>query len=168
MAASPFLVSVTELVRHPGTRRPTEVTGPIDGLAVTSARVPAGTEVGFVGVLESIADGSITATGAVRAPWTGECRRCLTEVAGELVTEVREVFAAGGFDGETYPLDHERVDLLAMVHDAVLLALPLAPLCDGACLGPDPGGHPVEVAADDVPANGGDPRWAALSDLRFD
>ncbi|MEO7556573.1 MAG: YceD family protein [Acidimicrobiales bacterium] len=168
MGASPFLVSVTELVKHPGTRRPTEVAGPIEGLAITSARVPAGADVAFVGVLESIADGSITATGAVRAPWAGECRRCLAEMAGELVTDVREVFARDGFDGETYPLDRDRVELLPMVHDAVLLALPLAPLCDGDCAGPDPEAHPVAVAAADVPANRGDPRWAGLSDLRFD
>ena len=39
-------------------------------------------------------------------------------------------------EGETYPLDGDRLDLEPMVRDAVLLALPLAPLCDGGLPGP--------------------------------
>lgn len=171
MAASPFVVTVTELLKHPGTQRPTVTAGPLDGVELTSARVPAGAAVAFDGVLECIADRSITATGEVRAPWVGECRRCLREVAGELVADVQEVFTTVPIEGETYPLDHDRVDLEPMVRDAVLLALPLAPLCAGGCAGPDPEGHPVAVAEDDgegAPVAAGDPRWAKLSELHFD
>ena len=54
------------------------------------------------------------------------------------------------------------------------LALPLAPLCDEDCAGPDPDDHPgrgrgrrrrTAPMADDARA---DPRWAALDALRFD
>jgi uncharacterized metal-binding protein YceD (DUF177 family) len=54
-----------------------------------------------------------------------------------------------------------------MVRDAVLLALPLSPLCEEACGGPDPEAHPV-ITADDEVVPLEDPRWAALKELRFD
>ena len=63
------------------------------------------------------------------------------------------------------------VDLEPMVRDAVLLALPLAPLCAPECLGPAPEAFPA-VPLDDVeepePEAAVDPRWAALDDLHFD
>jgi uncharacterized protein len=170
VTGSPFVVTVTELVKHPGTQRLVVVSGPLADLALTTTRVPAGGDVAFDGVLESTADHSVTATGVVSAPWVGECRRCLREVDGRVDTDVQEVFAARPIDGETYPLDHERLDLEPMVRDAVLLALPLAPLCDGGCEGPDPEGHPVAV--EDEASEGedhlADPRWGPLSELRFD
>jgi uncharacterized metal-binding protein YceD (DUF177 family) len=46
----------------------------------------------------------------------------------------------------------------------VLLALPLAPLCDEACPGPEPEAHPIGTASDDEI----DPRWSALGELKFD
>ncbi|MGI8662011.1 MAG: YceD family protein [Acidimicrobiales bacterium] len=170
--ASPFVFSVIELVKHPGTRRPTVAVGVIDGIVLSSARVVAGSELRFDGVLESIVGGSITATGAVRASWVGECRRCLQDVTGSLAADVHEVFSGAVPGGDAYPLEHERVDLEPMARDAVLLALPLAPLCDGACAGPDPQGHPVEVEAGDQGTEtteaATDTRWSALSELRFD
>ncbi|HEY4376689.1 MAG TPA: YceD family protein, partial [Acidimicrobiales bacterium] len=70
-------------------------------------------------------------------------------------------------DGETFPLEGDHLDLGPMVHDTVLLALPLAPLCGPDCLGPAPDEFPTTVAADpDGPAEPArDPRWAALDDL---
>ena len=113
--------------------------------------------------LESILDGALTVTGRVTAPWAGECRRCLREVKGELVAELREVFEPRAIEGETYPLLGDRADLEPMLRDAVLLTLPLAPLCEDACAGPDPEAHPVSVQGD-APAEP-DSRWAALRDL---
>ncbi len=167
MPASPFLVGVTELVRHPGERRPVHVVGPIGEAALSSARVPDGADVEVDVVLEVVLGGAVTATGTVRAPWAGECRRCLTEVEGELVTEVREVFEAHPVEGDTYPLVDDRIDLGPLAHDAVLLALPLAPLCTGGCLGPDPAEHPVAVEGDEAAEPTPDPRWAGLSELKF-
>ena len=61
----------------------------------------------------------------------------------------------------------ELVELGPAVHDAAVLALPLAPLCREDCPGPDPDAFPVQTASDEVEAPA-DPRWAALSVLRFD
>lgn len=167
-ALAPFVVPIAELVRRPGHARPVAVAGELEGLALSDAWVPAGTEVAADLELEVVTDGRLTATGEVRARWSGTCRRCLREVGGELVVEVREVFEPDPApDADTYPLGADRVDLAEMVRDAVLLALPLAPLCEEACAGPAPEDHPVH-AAGEAPERGPDPRWAALGELRFD
>ena len=162
--ASPFVVGVSELLRHPGTRREVVVAAPLDDLALSSARVVEGSEVEARLTLEALGDTSVTATGAITAEWTGECRRCLAAVEGSLETSVQEIFEARPVEGETYPLEGDRVDLEPMVRDAVLLALPLAPLCREACAGPEPEAHPL--GADDDPRP--DDRWAALEQLKFD
>ena len=54
-------------------------------------------------------------------------------------------------EGETYPLDGEQVDLEPLVRDAVLLALPLAPLCADDCPGPAPEAFPTGPADTEEP-----------------
>jgi uncharacterized protein len=164
----PFVVATAELVRQPGHARPVSVAGELEGLALSDAWVPAGAEVTADLQLEVVTDGKLTAVGEVRTRWEGACRRCLREVGGELAAEVSEVFEPSpADDADTYPLGADRVDLEPMLRDAVLLALPLAPLCDEVCAGPDPDDHPVSSegeAREQEP----DPRWAALGELRFD
>jgi uncharacterized protein len=175
VARSPLLVGVTELRRRPGTQREVHVRAPVEGLAITTARVPEGAEVELEGVLEAV-EGGITLTGTVRAPWTAECRRCLEEVTGVAEVEVAEVFEARPTPGETYPIDGDDVDLEPVLRDAVLLDLPLAPLCREDCRGPAPEAFPAVAAdadacdeeGDDAGAPARDPRWAALDVLRDD
>ncbi len=164
-----FVVGITEQRRHPGVQRRVQAVGALPGLRTSVAAVPDGGEVAVDLAVEALTDGKITATGEVRAPWTGECRRCLRAVEGELVAEVQEVFEPRPQpDAETYPLDGDLLDLEPMVRDAVLLALPLAPLCDDACAGPDPASHPV-ATGDEAEGEGEvDPRWSALGELRFE
>ena len=169
MARPPLLIGVTELRRRPGTQREVEVAAPVEGLAITTARVPEGAEVEVVGLLEAI-EGAITLTGTVRAPWVAECRRCLDEVTGLAEVEVSEVFETRPTPGETYPIDGDDIDLEPVVRDAVLLHLPLAPLCREDCRGPAPEVFPALPADEDLPAEDDaparDPRWAALDVLR--
>ena len=175
MGARPLVVGVADLRRQPGSRRRLQRTVALDGLAVSSARVPDGAEIGLDLELEALSNG-LTATGTITVPWQGECRRCLREVRSESVAEVREVFEPSPVEGETYPLGDDLVDLEPMVRDAVLLTLPLAPLCDEGCRGPAPEAFPAVVEGseavadgDEGPADGpADPRWAALDALRFD
>ncbi|MBA2283802.1 MAG: DUF177 domain-containing protein [Acidimicrobiia bacterium] len=170
VAPSAWVVSVTEHKRNPGMQRELRVAAPLPGLGLSSATVPDGADVEAELELEALTDGRIVVTGVVRAPWTGECRRCLEPVTDVVTAEVREVFEPHPPDGaETYRLDGEQLDLEPMVRDAVLLALPIAPLCATGCAGPDPDAHPVAVAAEDADdAPPPDPRWSALGDLKFD
>jgi uncharacterized protein len=162
--ASPFVVGITELLRHPGTRREVVVSGPLDDLSLSSSRVLEGSEVEVRLALEALNDTSVTATGTIAAEWIGECRRCLATVEGSLETSVKEIFESRPTEGETYRLDGDRLDLEPMVRDAVLLALPLAPLCQDACAGPEPDDHPLGSRDESPP----DDRWAALKELKFD
>ena len=159
-------VAVTDLRRHPGTRRHWRGSARFDDLAISTARVPVGAEVGVDLQLEAIANG-VVAEGTVTVPWVGECRRCLTQIDGVCETPVREIFEVHPTEGETYPLDDEVLDLGPMVRDAALLALPLTPLCADDCLGPAPEAFPTGPVDDEV-ATPADPRWAALDELRFD
>ena len=163
---------VADLRRRPGTRHPVHRTMVAGGLALSSAAVPDGAEVRLDGELESISDG-VVLTGTVVAPWTGDCRRCLQPTSGELAAEIREIFESHPTEGDTWPLHGDQIDLGPVVHEAVLLGLPLAPLCEDGCAGPAPDTFPAVVAGDEVDDHDGvvdaeapkDPRWAALDDL---
>ncbi|HEY6531384.1 MAG TPA: YceD family protein [Acidimicrobiales bacterium] len=177
MAGHPLVNGIADLRRQPGTRRRVEREVELDGLATSSARVSAGALIGIDIELEAVSNG-LVATGTVSVPWEGECRRCLDPVRSSTTTEVREIFEPRPVEGETYPLGDDTVDLEPMVRDAVLLALPLAPLCGPDCRGPAPDAFPTEL--EDEPDGGDeplgeddresarDPRWAGLDELRFD
>ncbi len=171
MARPPLLIGVTELRRRPGIQRAVHAATPLPGLAITGARVPEDVDVELDGVLEAI-EGAITLSGTVRAPWVAECRRCLDDVHGLATVELAEVFEARPTPGETYPIDGDDIDLEPVVRDAVLLHLPLAPLCRDECRGPAPEVFPAlapdEVGDDDGDPAPRDPRWAALDVLRED
>jgi uncharacterized protein len=168
-------VGVAELRRRLGERKPFHTRVALDDLAISTAEVPPDREVDVDLVLESISAG-IVAEGTIVAPWIGDCRRCLESVEGTVETAVKEIFERTPTEGETYLLGDDTVDLEPMVRDAVLLALPLAPLCRPDCAGPAPDAFPTgpEGDADDphtddaAAARLRAERWAALDELRFD
>ena len=163
--ARPLQVGVSELLRHPGSRKPFAIDEIVEGLSTSTATVPEGSPVRVELILESLSN-ALSATGTVGVAWEGMCRRCLDPVAGEAEASVQEIFERQPVDGETYRLDGETVDLEPLVRDAVLLALPLAPLCREDCPGPAPEFFPTGPALEAEPRR--DPRWAALDDLSFE
>ena len=171
MTRSVLRIGVMELRRRPGTQRDVRLAVALDDLAISSAEVPAGAEAAVDAVLEA-SDGAVSIRGKVTAPWVGECRRCLEPVEGVLEVGLDEIFELKPTDGETYPLEDDEVDLEPVVRDAVLLSLPLAPLCRPDCPGPAPDEFPAISATDaDADTDGEhepDPRWAALEQLKFD
>jgi uncharacterized protein len=177
MPVDPFVVHVARLRRHPGTRwhevrqGPFDPTGELDGTSAADSRVPSGADAVCDVVLDSYA-GGIDVSGTVRAPWEGICGRCTAPVGGELVVPVRERFVPSTADGapladeEAYPIVDDELDLSPMVHDAIVLELPLAPLCRPDCRGLCP-----TCGADRNQRECGcvappDPRWASLDVLR--
>ncbi|HVN50547.1 MAG TPA: YceD family protein [Acidimicrobiales bacterium] len=164
--AKPLQVGVADLLANPGTLLRFETEAVLEGLATSVARVPEGGVVSVALTLEAIGGGALTATGTVSAPWSAPCRRCLEPVEGSAEVDVREVFEPRPTEGETYLLQGEQVDLEPMVRDAVLLAMPLAPLCSEVCPGPAPDAFPTGPRSEADRAS--DPRWAALSELEFD
>jgi uncharacterized protein len=129
-----LVVPVASLRRSPGSRCRVDTVVAAHDLAVGAARVPDGSPVAVRLVLESVHDG-ILVSGSIRARWEGACRRCLETATGDLAVTVRELCVEDADDETTYPLATDEVDLAVIVHDACILELPLAPLCDEGCRG---------------------------------
>ena len=164
----PFVISVADLLRRPGSSRSEVVDAPMEELQVIDTRMPGGSDVHVEVRIESLNEGAV-AKGVVEAPWTGSCRRCLRPIDGTLRGEVLEVFEAEPTEGETHLLDGDRIDLEPVAREAVLLELPIAPLCKEECRGLCPtcgvDRNEVDCGCAEAP---GDPRWAGLDGLTFD
>jgi len=171
MSATAWLVPITALRRSVGSQRDEHRRGRLGALRVADAEVPPDAEV-HVDVVLTAVDGGLEVAGTVRGDWAGECRRCLRPVGGELVTDVRELYRprtegeADDDDEETYPLGGDHLDLAPLARDALLLSLPLAPLCRDDCAGLCPvcGADLAEATCSCATADV-DPRWAALDGL---
>jgi uncharacterized protein len=170
-AAGPWALSTHELGRRPGTMRSyTRVApAPEGGLGIPTIGVPAGAPVELDVRLESVTEG-VYVSGTAFARLEGECARCLDPLTDEITIEIGELFAyPHSITDETTEEDElprvvdEYVNLEQTVRDALVLELPLAPLCR-----PDCAGLCVECGekwADLAPDHGHetlDPRWAAL------
>lgn len=181
VGGTPIVVPVARVLRRVGVQLPYQRTVIMGALQVGAAEVRAGTPIDIDFVLEATGD-AIVVSGELRTVLHCECRRCLEAFDEPLVVDdVQEIFQPRPVEGETYPIVGESIDLEPVVRDAVLLALPLAPLCRPDCLGPDPDRFPaVEssgsvVTAEEATGSDGsdgdppsDPRWAALRGLDLD
>jgi uncharacterized protein len=168
--ADPFVVNLAEALRTPGAQHGLFLQGHLPGIALSNARVPDDAMVTLDATVEALGR-TVVVQGTVRAPWEGECRRCLEEASGELSVDLREVFEPDPVDGDgdTYPIENEQIDLGVVLRELLALALPLAPLCRDGCPGADPDDHPIVLEPDDeADRSRHDPRWGALDELRFD
>jgi len=155
-----------------------------DDLRLELIGVPAGADVPLEVRFEAVSEG-VLATGTAIAPLAGECARCLAPLTSSVTVGFQELYlyAEGRHDkhekhdkydeqeeqdaGEIYHLDGDLLDLEPAFRDAVVLALPMSPLCREDCPGlcaecgaplADAGpGHRHDAAVD--------PRWAALQQL---
>lgn len=163
----PLVLDIRELGRRAGSMLEVDRTVPAPGdLGAGVAVVAEGSDLELSVRLESVVEG-VLASGTASVTVVGECARCLDPVEWDETVAFSELFVhEPGPDGEELPvLDGDLLDLEPVVRDAVVLALPLAPLCSQDCPGlciqcgarlADDLGHAHEVI---------DPRWAGLSGL---
>src|SRR4051794_3087424 len=130
----PFVVNVADLIHRPGARRPETVHGTTAALVVTETVVADGSPLDIVAMIEAVSDG-VLVTGTAGTTWTSSCRRCLVPITGEIEADFRELYSEHPVEGETYPIVHDLVDLELVAREAILLDLPLAPLCREECAG---------------------------------
>jgi uncharacterized protein len=106
------------------------------GLGVEMVSVPEGAELELEVRLERVTDG-VLATATVRAPLVGECARCLDLFTSATEVRFTELFShdASDEDADGYLLDGDLLDLEPALRDALVLELPLAPLCAEDCPG---------------------------------
>jgi uncharacterized protein len=160
----------------PGTARTLNRACPApEDMGVEMARVQAGADLELEVQLEGVAEG-VLVTAMVTAPLVGECARCLEPFTSALQVRFQELFTAEPDDDfdqaddqeESYLLDGSGLlDLEPALRDAVVLELPLSPLCGDDCQGlcPECG---IRLA-DAEPGHGHEqrsPMWAALQDYR--
>ncbi|WP_461010673.1 YceD family protein [Streptomyces capparidis] len=163
-----------ELGRRPGSlKRLTRSVPAPEGLGIEVIGVPVNATVELELRLEAVMEG-VLVTGTARAPLEGECVRCLEPLEQELEVGFQELYSYPDVDRgesedddeeETLTLEAELLDLEPVLRDAVVLALPLQPVCREDCPGlcpqcgarfaDDPEHHHESV----------DARWAALQDL---
>ena len=139
---SPLVLDTRELGRRPGSMRTVSRAVPAPAhLGNDVLGVAAGTPLELDLRLESVVEG-VLVSGTVTATASGECVRCLDPVTAQVVVDLQELYAHPGHeveeDDDTEPLpemDGDLVDLEPVLRDAVVLALPLQPLCRDDCPG---------------------------------
>jgi uncharacterized protein len=183
---NPLVFDTHELGRRPGAlqRLSRSVEAPKDFGIQGVIGVPEGAPVKLELRLESVMDG-VLVTGSARASAEGECVRCLEPFGRELETDFQEMFSYPDADDrgrsrhtrdaepvddaedeDMIPLEDGMFDLEPVLRDAVVLALPMQPVCQADCPGlcPDCGfrlaDDPAHHHHDAV-----DIRWAALQEL---
>ncbi|MCI6574888.1 MAG: DUF177 domain-containing protein [Actinomycetaceae bacterium] len=177
MKRSEFVVSIADLPRQEGAQRHYTFTfAAPDGIGVDLLKVASGAAIEVDITFESVSEG-VFVHGVVHTQAMGECARCLrpidrevTEQIAELVYYPQSVAALADVDEEEadeLPVtDGDFIDLEPLIRDAVVLALPLQPLCKPDCRGlcPECGERWEDLPADHHHEHF-DPRMSALDEL---
>jgi uncharacterized protein len=169
----PLVLDTRELGRRPGSMRTVRFPAPApDDLGVELIGVPAGSEIDLDLRLESVMEG-VLVSGTATAALTGECGRCLEPVVDTLTVDLQELFAypesttdETADDEETARMEGDLLDLEPALRDAVVLALPLTPLCREDCAGLCAEcGERLDDLPEDHTHEAPDARWSALEAL---
>lgn len=154
--------------------------------------VPIGADVALEVRFEAVSEG-VLATATAIAPLAGECARCLIPVTSSVTVSFQELYLyadaradkqrhdkQGKHDRhdrhdeedeqdeqELYHLNGDQLDLESAFRDAVVLALPMSPLCREDCPGlcAECGVPLADAGPDHRHDEATDPRWAALKQL---
>jgi uncharacterized protein len=165
---SPLVVDTRELGRRAGSmielHRAVEAP---PGWELELVKVAPGSSVELDLRLESVVDGVLVSVD-LDAPLVAECGRCLEPVTDSLHVSLAELFVyqPDPDDDEVPVLDGDFINLGPVLRDAVVLELPLNPVCNDDCSGLCTG---CGERLDDLEAGHAhddpDPRWAVLAGL---
>jgi uncharacterized protein len=163
--ATPLIVNVVELLRRPGNTKDVVVSVAAADLAFDDARMT--DETVSVNVhLEALSNG-VSVHGNATATWVGECRRCLAPLREQMQIDVDELYQVVADSPDAYSIENDQINLLPMVRENLLVAIPLGPLCRADCPGFCPHcGTDLKVGSCGCAAPVADDRWAALEALR--
>ena len=178
----PFKLNTYELARRAGEMKEYELDiALLEKLGVELISVPAGEVIEVDARLESVTEG-ILLTAEIFAIAKGECTRCLDAVEVEIERKVQELYyyaqkaerSRGKKSEEDLELDVEVelmmdgdiMDLESPIRDAIVLALPINPLCGDDCQGlcPECGAKWADLPAEHAHQSI-DARWASLAGL---
>jgi uncharacterized protein len=172
---SSFVFDMRALGKHPGEFKDEKLTASApDGVGSGLVLVPAGADVALDLRFEAVSEG-VLVTGSAVAPLAGECARCLDPLTTSIEVSFQELYrylpdpGEDKDDGEERFLDGDLLDLEPAFRDAVVLALPLSPLCKDDCPGlcVDCGAKLADVGQDHGHGDRVDPRWGLLAKLNL-
>jgi uncharacterized protein len=170
---NPLVLDTRELGRRAGSMRTVRFPAPAPAdLGVELIGVPPGSEIDLDLRLESVMEG-VLVSGTAAVTLAGECGRCLEPVNDTLTVDLQELFAYPDSTtddtadtGETARMEGDFLDLEPTLRDAVVLALPLTPLCREDCAGLCAEcGERLDDLPEDHTHEAVDPRWSGLQDL---
>src|SRR6185312_3303538 len=148
-----------------------------DDLRLELIGVPAGADVPLEVRFEAVSEG-VLVTGTAIAPLAGECARCLAPLTSSVTVGFQELYLYAEsrhdkhdkhdkYDDQEEQDDGDLLDLEPAFRDAVVLALPMSPLCREDCPGlcVECGARLADTGPDHRHDAAVDPRWAALQQL---
>ncbi len=166
----PLVVDVRGLARRAGAMMLVERSAPAPAdLGSGLAHVPLAGAMDLRLRCEAVIEG-VLVSGTVTATVQAECARCLDPISWDETFGLTELYLhePGPPDEDLPLLAGDLLDLQPTLRDAIVLALPLAPLCQPECPGlcsecgarlvDDPEHHHDTI----------DPRWARLAAVRND
>ena len=163
MPRSVFLFNTHDLPHRPGERKEYSLKlNPPEAIGVDCLAIPAGTTIDLDLSIESVSEG-VLASGNILAHAVGECIRCLTRIDWPISERFTELFIYESNDhsahtktrrnsngknstenidsdeddlaDEVLVMDGDEIDLELPIRDAVILNLPINPLCEPDCPG---------------------------------
>ena len=181
-----YKLNTYELARRAGEMKEYELDIEVlEKVGVELISVPIGEIIEVDARLESVTEG-ILLSAKIFATAKGECTRCLDPVEISIEKKIQELYryeARADYGGKRRKepveaaekdlevddeliMDGDVMDLERPIRDAIVLSLPINPLCDEACAGlcPDCGGKWAELADDHIHAVI-DARWAGLEGI---
>ncbi len=182
---NPFLFSCHDLPRRAGEMRVYELTFDLhEPIGVPLLAVPGDGEIFLDLRIEAVEQG-VLATGSVSSEAIGECTRCLDPVTFDIDESFQELYhyqidyrqkpKAAAKDREVdvqdedeiLEMDEDFIDLDGPIRDALILNLPVNPLCSEDCEGLCQGcGVKWADLPDDHAHSAADIRWAGLTDWK--
>ena len=167
---SPFKVNLHELPRRAGEMKSYHLAFPApEPIGTPMLAIKAGQELKIDFKAEAVSDG-VLISGRIISEAEGECGRCLDEIREEVDQDFRELFlyesrkSDNEDDDELFALDGDIADIETPIRDAVVLAMPLNPLCKPDCMGLcSECGERLERLGPDHSHEKVDPRWSGLT-----
>ena len=179
----PFYFSCHDLPRRPGEMKEYELTFDQHervGTPVLAVEKDEPIDVDLR--IQSVSEGTL-ATGTVRAIVVGDCTRCLEPIEMDVEQTFTELYRYEDEkksrkkakeilvedEDEDLHMDGDYIDLEFAIRDALILDLPINPVCDEDCEGlcPDCGQKMVDLPEDHAHEKV-DIRWAGLEKLKLE
>lgn len=171
MTTSPFRLNLHELPRRAGDFKDYRLDfATPESIGNPMIAIPVNSPILIILKAESVSDG-VLLSGTVSGKAVGECGRCLDPIEEAIKQNFQELFFYENRAGEEeeFTMEGDIADLEIPIRDAVILALPINPICSENCRGLCSGcgekwenlprGHEHELI---------DPRWKGLSEWKSD